>query len=160
MMKNNFTLFVLALLFLNRPSQAQVILTPFGGSETNADYSTSFSSGEVLVFTISEVEKNITQGFQQPEIHEKVELNIINGIIHGVADNNTFTIEGIEKYPNNTFIVLNRWGDKVYEASPYENDWKGTYKNNPLPAATYYYILYLDENKTEEMHGNLYILNQ
>ncbi|NNE30182.1 MAG: gliding motility-associated C-terminal domain-containing protein, partial [Saprospiraceae bacterium] len=43
-------------------------------------------------------------------------------------------------FPNNTFVVYNQWGDEVYSASPYNNDWNGTYEGEPLPDATYYYI--------------------
>ena len=55
-------------------------------------------------------------------------------------------------YPNNSLVVYNQWGDKVYEASPYSNDpqtgndrvpWRGTLNGNPgedLPDATYFYI--------------------
>jgi len=37
-------------------------------------------------------------------------------------------------------IIFNQWGAKVYEAFPYTNDWQGTYKGEPLPDGTYYYI--------------------
>jgi gliding motility-associated-like protein len=48
----------------------------------------------------------------------------------GDGINDTYEILGIEGYPNNTLTVTNRWGDKVFEASPYQNDWDGT-GNNP-----------------------------
>ena len=40
--------------------------------------------------------------------------------------------------------VYNRWGKKVYQASPYENDWGGERlenESNPLPSSTYFYLL-------------------
>ena len=37
-------------------------------------------------------------------------------------------------------IIFNQWGAKVYEAFPYTNDWQGTYKGEPLPDGTYFYI--------------------
>ena len=55
-------------------------------------------------------------------------------------------------YPDNSLVVYNQWGDKVYEASPYFNDpqtgndivpWRGTLDGKPgqdLPDATYFYI--------------------
>lgn len=37
--------------------------------------------------------------------------------------------------------VFNRYGSKVFESADYKNDWNGTYKNNPLPDGTYYYVI-------------------
>jgi gliding motility-associated-like protein len=61
--------------------------------------------------------------------------------------NETFIIEGLERYPNHRVIILNRWGNKVYEASPYLNDWDGTNMfgvtvgGKDLPTGTYFYII-------------------
>ncbi len=50
-------------------------------------------------------------------------------------------------FPNNSLIVFNQWGDKVYEAAPYINSqqdgWYGTLDGEAgkdLPDGTYYYI--------------------
>ncbi len=46
-------------------------------------------------------------------------------------------------YPNNTIIIYNQWGDKVFEASPYDNTWNGTLNGQngkDLPDGVYYYI--------------------
>jgi gliding motility-associated-like protein len=37
--------------------------------------------------------------------------------------------------------VYNRYGDEVYYSGNYQNDWNGMWKGNPLPQATYYYII-------------------
>ena len=42
--------------------------------------------------------------------------------------------------PDSELLVFNEWGDRVYYAKPYKNNWKGTYKNNNLPDGTYYYL--------------------
>jgi gliding motility-associated-like protein len=47
---------------------------------------------------------------------------------------------GTAQYPNNELTILNEWGDVVFTASPYKNDWKGTYSGKPLPDGTYFYI--------------------
>jgi gliding motility-associated-like protein len=41
---------------------------------------------------------------------------------------------------NSSIVVYNQWGDIVYRASPYFNDWVGIFKEKPLPDGTYYYI--------------------
>ena len=37
--------------------------------------------------------------------------------------------------------IYNRYGNKVYSSDNYQNDWNGYYKGNPLPQATYYYVI-------------------
>lgn len=39
--------------------------------------------------------------------------------------------------------IYNQWGDAVFHAKPYLNDWGGTYNNEELPASTYYYVVKL-----------------
>jgi gliding motility-associated-like protein len=50
-----------------------------------------------------------------------------------------------EQYKDNEMIIFNRWGNIVYRAKPYLNNWKGTNATGQdLPTGTYYYILRLD----------------
>jgi len=78
----------------------------------------------------------------------------------GVNDN--FVIEGLEMYPENTIVIFNRWGNKVYEASPYNNDWDGTSMfgitigGNQLPEGTYFYIIKLSDDM-KVIKGYVYI---
>jgi gliding motility-associated-like protein len=37
-------------------------------------------------------------------------------------------------------LIYNEWGDRVFSAKPYRNDWQGTYKSQPLPDGTYFYL--------------------
>ena len=41
-------------------------------------------------------------------------------------------------------VIYNQWGDVVYRAAPYKNDWNGTFNNNPLPDGTYYFLFKRD----------------
>jgi gliding motility-associated-like protein len=44
--------------------------------------------------------------------------------------------------------VYNQWGDVVFHAKPYQNDWGGTYNTEELPAGTYFFRVRLnDEDK-------------
>jgi len=63
------------------------------------------------------------------------------------GENDNFQINCLDVYKDNHMQVFNRWGDIVYEKEGYQNEWKGTYKNNPLPAGTYFYILKVNELK-------------
>ena len=83
----------------------------------------------------------------------------VPNIITPNVDNNndTFIIPCLANYPNNKLTVFNRWGDKVYQAAPYMNDWQGTYNNTELPQGTYYYILVLDQATGQTQGGYLTI---
>ncbi len=74
---------------------------------------------------------------------------------NGDLYNATFEIKGLDSYPKNSLQIFNRWGNEVYKASPYKNDWVGTPNvagktgSDKLPTGTYYYILDLgDDAKT------------
>ncbi len=59
--------------------------------------------------------------------------------------NDFFTIENIGHYPDNELKVFNRWGNQVYSATGYKNQWDGRYQNAMLPDGTYFYQLQLTE---------------
>jgi gliding motility-associated-like protein len=65
--------------------------------------------------------------------------------------NELWIIQNTAQYPSIKVTVYNRWGSVVYEAEPYNNDWNGHLKGtnpNPLPAATYFYVV--DTNKKSQ----------
>jgi gliding motility-associated-like protein len=58
--------------------------------------------------------------------------------------NDRFYIEGIENYSSN-IEVFDRWGNRVYAAAPYNNQWDGmSTKGEMLPDETYFYVLHVD----------------
>lgn len=67
-----------------------------------------------------------------------------------------------ERYPSNTISILNRWGNKVYEAHPYDNEWDGTNMfgitvgGHILPIGSYFYILDLGDG-TKPFRGYVYL---
>jgi len=64
-----------------------------------------------------------------------------------------------EEFPNNELIVFNRWGDIVYQAKPYANNWQGTNNDGKeLPHGTYYYILRLDIGNRDIIRGDVTIV--
>jgi large repetitive protein len=61
--------------------------------------------------------------------------------------NDALVIEGFDVTdPNNksSIVIYNQWGGLVFKASPYMNNWKGTFQDAPLPEGTYYYIFQAD----------------
>lgn len=64
-----------------------------------------------------------------------------------------------EQYPDNELIVFNRWGDIVYTARPYQNNWDGTTETGQnLPEGTYYYILRLNISEGIIIRGDVTIV--
>jgi gliding motility-associated-like protein len=55
--------------------------------------------------------------------------------------NDVWYIRGLERFPENNVRIFNRWGDEVFYEEPYSNVWQGYWNGNPLPGATYYYVL-------------------
>ncbi|RMF28728.1 MAG: gliding motility-associated C-terminal domain-containing protein [Bacteroidetes bacterium] len=54
-------------------------------------------------------------------------LTILSGFSpDGDGINDTFTILGVENYPDNRLTIFNKWGEKIYQARGYQNDWDGT----------------------------------
>jgi gliding motility-associated-like protein len=76
--------------------------------------------------------------------------------------NDLFVIRGIENYPTNDFVVFNRWGDPVFDAQPYINNWAGTTTKgisigtNVLPVGTYFYVLHLGDG-SPVLKGTIYL---
>ncbi len=66
---------------------------------------------------------------------------------NGDGINDYFVIEGIEWWPHHSLSIFNRWGEEVFHASPYHNDWDGTFKNLDLPDGTYFYLLEYGDGK-------------
>lgn len=66
---------------------------------------------------------------------------------NGDGINDIWFIENIENYPNNKVYIYNRWGNKLFETSNYNNynnAWNGTANGNILPSGTYFYVIKLD----------------
>jgi gliding motility-associated-like protein len=60
---------------------------------------------------------------------------------NGDGLNDYLVIDDIDLNNNHSELVIyNQWGDLVFKADPYKNDWGGQFKNQPLPDGTYYYV--------------------
>ena len=73
---------------------------------------------------------------------------------NGDGKNELFKVPCVDNdFLNNRLKIFNRWGDEVYQAAPYKNDWGGTFKGQPLPAGTYFYLLWLTESEVDCLSG-------
>jgi gliding motility-associated-like protein/uncharacterized repeat protein (TIGR01451 family) len=82
---------------------------------------------------------------------------------NGDGVNDVFVITGLERYPEHTFTIFNRWGNMVFEAAPYNNDWDGTSTfgitvgGNELPSGTYFYIFETGVEGIDPIRGFIYL---
>ncbi len=79
-------------------------------------------------------------------------IEVFNGVsVTQDGQNDWMKIRNIELYPANKVTVFNRWGDKVFEMSAYDNNQKAfrgesnINGNNKLPAGTYFYSIDLGD---------------
>ena len=76
--------------------------------------------------------------------------------------NDLFIIRGIFYFPENSIVIFNRWGNKVYEADPYINTWDGRsirglrVGGDELPTGTYFYVLDLGDGSSI-IKGTIYL---
>jgi len=76
---------------------------------------------------------------------------------NGDGMNDTWEISCVKNNPDNEVVIFNRWGDEVYRAEPYNNDWEGTYNNEDLPDGTYFYIFKKSANDPDPLKGTVNI---
>ncbi len=135
----------------------QFVVQPYFTGEASFDYEVCYTycpdlcdTATVTIFVdrVIEVDKD----------------NVPNGITpNGDGINDAFIIDVLlantDRYPDNEIVIFNRWGDIVYRASPYNNDWRGTnMSGQPLPQGTYYYILRLDLDQGEIIRGHITVI--
>ena len=81
---------------------------------------------------------------------------------NGDGVNDDWIIPNIDQYPDNEVVIYNRWGNVVYQAQPYKNDWSGECNQaglvgkNLLPEGTYFYVVRLRREEDVKL-GYLYI---
>jgi gliding motility-associated-like protein len=59
-----------------------------------------------------------------------------------------------DRFPDAVLQVFNRWGDMVYSAAPYRNDWTG----DNLPEGTYFFLLQFNKCEAGPIKSHLTIL--
>ena len=84
-------------------------------------------------------------------------IEVFNAVSpNGDGKNEFMKIRNIEFYPDNQVIIVNRWGDRVFEMSGYNNDQKNfrgesnINGNNKLPGGTYFYSINLGDGSPKK----------
>jgi gliding motility-associated-like protein len=81
--------------------------------------------------------------------------------------NDTWEIIDLDAiYPDNVVTVFNRWGNIVFKHDssvdgPYDsNRWDGTFKDEALPVASYYFVIDLNDAEKNTQTGTISILKK
>jgi gliding motility-associated-like protein len=79
---------------------------------------------------------------------------------NGDGRDDTWQIEHIEEFPDNTVNVFNRWGNQIFSATNYgrANEWRGDINGQPAPIGTYYYVVVTKGPTGRSYSGSITIL--
>jgi gliding motility-associated-like protein len=76
---------------------------------------------------------------------------------NGDGRNDLWEIKNLGAYPHNTVEVFNRYGQRLFRSIGYNIAWDGTFNRQPVPQATYYYIVNL-KNGNKSLSGSVTIV--
>ncbi|THD65648.1 tandem-95 repeat protein [Robertkochia marina] len=135
-------------------------------SVIHSDGTTNNEQGSIQINAYNEGER------EDPPVEEDEDVYVHQLMTpNGDGQNDFLRIYGIENYPDNTVMIFNRWGVKVFETNGYDNAlnvFRGISegrmtisKNSMLPAGTYYYTLNYKTNSgsSKRLAGFFYINN-
>ena len=74
--------------------------------------------------------------------------------------NDKLVIRGIENFPDNEVIIMNRWGNQVFSQKKYRNEdgWDGSWNNQYVPDGTYFYFIRLNDSKNQQFTGYIQLM--
>ncbi|RXK83556.1 T9SS type B sorting domain-containing protein [Filimonas effusa] len=114
----------------------------------------ALSAGTVVnTATVSATQAD-TMTANNKAVHQKEVLAVhIPNVItpNGDGVNDQLIIKGLEQYAENELIILNRWGNHVFEQKRYMHNWDG----NGLSEGTYFYLLRIKDRsgQWQELKG-------
>lgn len=142
-----FFLFILVFGIGTISSYSQQLLAANGRTISNATHAVDFSIGEIAVNFLSNSSFVFTIGMIQPSIFLPKKDSVIKTentllVYQFVSPNNdgkneTFYVNGLELYPENEIIIMDRTGRVVFSKKNYRNDWEG----DGLHEDNYFYVV-------------------
>jgi len=124
----------------------QIVSLPGGGSAISYTPDTDFCGMDSLRYQIC-----TNQGLLCDDAEITIEMagcdvyaptTVYNGFSpNNDGINDYFVVEGLEDTDTEEISIFNRWGNLVFFAKDYQNDWNGTWNNEDLPDGTYFYVI-------------------
>ncbi|MFZ5551912.1 MAG: gliding motility-associated C-terminal domain-containing protein [Bacteroidota bacterium] len=139
------------------------------GTNVTYDPNNGYIGNDTIVYTICDAfcSTYCDTAIIVIRVTEEIVIDIPDGFSpNGDGINDEFVIPGLSKYPENELWIYNRWGELIFHAKPYNNDWGGE-TNNPKRVVsgdevidgTYFYILKLTPSE-EALRGSLELRRQ
>lgn len=129
---------------------------------TWSDGSTAISRTELAggAYTLNITDSNGCQIESSVFIEQQCNPRIFNTISpNGDGVNDVWKVTDIAGFPENELQIFNRWGQKVYNVTAYDNTWEGTNnEKQPLPAGAYYYVIRLNDENNNVHTGSITIV--
>lgn len=114
----------------------------------NPIFSSTNSSEIEFVYTLA-VSNGPCDAVDQVVVNVELPVLIPNAFTpNGDGEHDTWQIQGLDRFEEIHVVIFNRWGAIVSERYDRQN-WDGLLNGKPLPTATYYYLLELDDNVFE-----------
>ena len=83
-------------------------------------------------------------------IDDKNNIGKIGVTPNGDGVNDVLYIDDLYNHPDHKITIYNRWGDAIFDAAPYNNDWA---PGDNLTRGTYFFVLeFLD---TKELYKGI-----
>jgi gliding motility-associated-like protein len=106
----------------------------------------TYSGADTVLFTLRVTDANGCFDTATVTVNVRIPDNVVLPNILTPNDdghNDAWVLNSKIDLNGSHIVIFNRWGEKVYVADNYSNNWKGTYMdtNEKLPDGTYYYVL-------------------
>lgn len=121
----------------------------------NFQDSNFFTVSEGGLYTAYVREKNYNCGFlsEQPFVVILVPTFFTP---NGDGFNDVLIVKGLDRFPNSSLMIFNRYGKFIHHIVPSQTFWDGTLNGEKLPADDYWYVLKIDETTpTRKGHFSL-----
>ncbi|MEZ4937072.1 MAG: HYR domain-containing protein [Crocinitomicaceae bacterium] len=77
----------------------------------------------------------------------------------GDGVNDVWEIPDLNKfYPNCKVVIVNRWGNTLFESEGYSTPWDGRYRGKDMPLGSYYFVIDFNNGSDEPLSGSVTII--
>lgn len=128
-----------------------------GGFESSAQVINS-NGKTYRVIAYSKSNTSVTSTSNHTSIEPMMNVYIPSSFTpNGDGVNDTFGIKGEGKF-SFRLLIFNRWGEKIFESNNPNNQWDGTYHNQPAQQGEYIYQLMADGKEYKGQTGTVTLL--
>ena len=136
-----------------------------GNGETSTDQNPTTTYFENGIYNVTQwvtsstgCSDSITVAISINTVTNEISQLIPNAISpNGDGKNDVWKLDFIKfLHQDAEIVVVNRWGQTIFQSTGYDTPWDGTFKGEPVPEGTYYYIIKLSADEVYE--GTILVL--